>query len=96
MSRRKQSGFDFLLLVPWYLTTVGVAINGRRPGGAEPIPSDEDPTAWRRAAITDPSEQPLCPECGGQMMQRTFPNSRDEFWACASAPKCEGAREIED
>lgn len=95
MSRRKEFGFDFLMLVPWYLNTTS-AVAAVKPAKRDQLAADDEPTVWRRGRLVDPTERPLCPECGGDMQQRTFAATHEEFWGCASFPKCEGAREIAD
>lgn len=38
---------------------------------------------------------PACPACGGQMVVRTAkrgPNAGQDFWGCATYPKCRGTR----
>ena len=40
-----------------------------------------------------PTEDPLCPECGGSMALRTNRQSGNKFWGCTKYPNCKGTRD---
>ena len=55
-----------------------------------------DARAQARAAGA--KESPACPQCGGEMRQRTAgkgPNAGKPFWGCSSYPACRGTLELE-
>ncbi len=48
-------------------------------------------------AVSRPSSPPLCPACGGRMVQRTARKGRSpgrRFWGCSAYPRCRGTRPV--
>jgi len=39
-----------------------------------------------------PSPNPVCPKCGGDMVQRSNRQTKDHFWGCARYPACRGTK----
>ena len=57
-------------------------------GIGNPVPAE---------VATDVEQAPACPKCGGDMVKRTAKKGKNpgqEFWGCASYPKCRGMLEL--
>ncbi len=52
----------------------------------EPVKTDKDPDWITETTVKAPS----CPECGGEMVQRTAKKTGNKFWGCSHYPECDG------
>jgi hypothetical protein len=53
--------------------------------------------AGSKIATSAGIESPVCPRCGGGMIERTAKRGNSvgqKFWGCSSYPKCSGTRQI--
>ena len=61
------------------------------------IRTNREHVAHVRELVADKQAQPVCPKCGGRMVQRTAKrgdNAGKAFWGCTKFPRCRGVRPI--